>query len=154
MLRTGLAESIALVVALAACGGERSKLEASGPAFSPLIANALRAIADDCKFERVGGTERRDCTGRHGTVHISLVGNKFSQLTIALPSKILPEAKGHFGPALLPVLGQAGIDQLIGKLGELVVGQNAELSIGGATIYLTAGGRSRIAPEYTVELRW
>ncbi len=158
MVRTGLGPSIALaVLTLAACGeSSTKKLEAAatGPMFSPLIANALRAIADHCKLERLGEAERRDCTGRQGTVQIALVGNRFSELTIALPSKILPEAKGHLGPGLSPLLGAASTEQVLAKMSELETGQHVDVTIGNAKIAISAGGTSKIAPAYTLALRW
>jgi hypothetical protein len=151
MLRTVLAP---IALAIAACGGG-SKSEPAGPVFSPVIANQLRAIGTECTLERRGETERRDCTGRYGTVQIDVgPGNRFTHLVIALPSKILPEAKGHIGSALQGVLGAQGVDTLLAKMSELTTGTRADLTIGNAKVGVSAGGKSTIAPEYTVELSW
>lgn len=158
MLRTSLLPRLALAVALAACGGKDSKPDvaaAPGPIFSPIIANSLRAIAPDCKLERVGAIEHRECVGRYGTVSIALgAGNRFTSLTIALPPKLLAEAKSHFGHGLKEALGQAGVDTLLAALATLETGQAADLTIDNAKIHVTAGGRSKIAPEYTVAITW
>ncbi len=146
---------LALATIAAACGGGSKPAVPPGPVFSPIIANELRAIAPDCKLERVGETERRDCTGRNGTVQITLgAESHLTGLTIALPSKILPEAKGHLGPALLGTLGAAGVETMLASLSKLDTGQRADLTISNAKVAISAGGRSQIAPEYTVELTW
>lgn len=157
MLRT-----LFLLAVIAACGGGESKQAeptkappANGPVFSPIMANSLRAVAPDCKMQRAGGLEHRDCTGRFGAVTIDLgAGNRFSGLVVALPSKILAEAKGHIGNALKEVLGTEGVETLLGRMSLLDLGQSADLTIGNAKVNVTAGGRSRIAPEYTVTISW
>ncbi len=153
MVRTAL-----LALVLAACGGgDKDKVievAAGGPIYSPATANSLRAIAPDCKLERVGATEKRECSGRYGHVSISTLGNHLSTLTIALPSKLLAEAKGHIGHGLKEVLGHEGVEALLARLAMLETGQRADLTVGNAKVGLHAGGRSRIAPEYTVELVW
>ena len=151
MLRTVLA----LATIGGACSGGSKPAVPPGPVFSPIIANQLRAIAPDCKLERTGVMERRDCTGRQGTVQISLgAESHLIAVTIALPSKILPEAKGHLGPALLGVLGAAGVEAMLAKLSTLDTGQAVDLTIGNAKVAISAGGRSTIAPEYTVDVSW
>ncbi len=152
MVRTAL---VALV--LAACGGGKDKtveVSAAGPIYSPAVANSLRAIAPNCRMERAGATEKRECTGRSGQVWISTMGNNLSAITIALPSKLLEEAKGHIGHGLKEVLGREGIEALLARMTMLETGQRADLTIGNAKVGLIAGGRSRLAPEYTVELAW
>ncbi len=161
MLRTGWLPIVLVTIAglaavAGACGGGTTKPPPPpGPVFSPVIANQLRAIAANCKLERVGETERRDCTGRNGTVQISLgAESRLTGLTIALPSKILPEAKGHLGAALQNVLGAQGVDTFLAKLSTLETGHHTDLTIGNAKLAISAGGKSSYAPEYTVELTW
>lgn len=155
MVRTAL---VGLLLALAACGDKDKdkvvEVAAAGPIYSPAVANSLRAIAPNCKMERVGATEKRECTGRFGHVWVSTIGNHLSAVTIALPSKILEEAKGHIGHGLKEVLGREGVDALLARMAMLEIGQRADLTIGNAKVGLIASGRSRIAPEYTVELVW
>lgn len=147
----------ALLALLLACGGGKEtpvELAASGPVYSAAVANSLRAIASNCTMERVGAVEKRACRGRFGVVSIATTGNHLSALTIALPSKMLAEAKGHIGHGLKEVLGHEGVEALLARMSLLEVGQHAELQINNAKVTLTASGRSRIAPEYTVELVW
>jgi hypothetical protein len=154
MVRTVLVP-IVLAAIVAACGGGSAPPPLPGPVYSPIIANQLRGIAPDCKLERVGETERRNCTGRNGAVQITLgAGSRFTALTVALPAKILPEAKGHFGAALAGLLGPQGIETFLAKLSSLETGQRADLTIGNAKVGISAGGKSTIAPEYTVEMTW
>lgn len=156
MLRTAL-RGFVITFVFAACGGDKDKViepPAGGPMYSPAVANSLRAIAANCKLERVGASEKRECTGRFGRVSIATVGNHLSTLTIALPSKLLAEAKGHFGHGLKEVLGHDGVEALLARLSMLETGQRADITVGNAKVGLSAGGRSRLAPEYTVELSW
>ncbi len=156
MLRTPLVPIVLATIVLGGCGGGGTKEPppGNGPAFSPVIANELRAIAPDCKLERTGATERRDCTGRYGTVQIATTGGRLTALVIAMPPKILPEAKGHIGSALLGTLGAKGVEQLIESMSKLEIGQQIELTIGTAHALVSAGGTQRIAPEYSVGLSW
>jgi hypothetical protein len=155
MVRTAL---LGLLLALAACGnGGKDKVveaAAGGPLYSPAVANSLRAIAANCKLEKTGAVEKRECTGRFGQVSIATVGNHLSALTIALPSKLLAEAKGHIGHGLKEVLGHEGVEALLARMAMLETGQRADITVGTAKVALIAAGRSRLAPEYTVELVW
>lgn len=149
---------VGLLLALVVCGGDKAdrvvEVAAAGPLYSPAVANSLRAIAPNCKMERAGATEKRECTGRFGHVWVSTTGDHLSAVTIALPSKLLEEAKGHIGHGLKEVLGHEGVDALLARMAMLETGQRADLTIGNAKVGLVAGGRSRLAPEYTVELVW
>ena len=76
-------------IAVLACGNDKSKVDAPGPVYSPSIANALRALAADCKLEKTPTRQTRDCNGRLGIVKIELgEGDRFRGLTIGLRSMI------------------------------------------------------------------
>jgi len=153
MLRTVLV----LVAIVAGCGGGGGSPAAppgDGPAFSPAIANQLRAIAPNCKFERVNAAASRTCTGIHGKVQIALQQERFTTLVIEMPSKILSEAKTHFGNALRGVFDAAGLESVIVAMSKLETGARTDLTIGSAKVGLAAGGTSRIAPAYSIEVTW
>jgi hypothetical protein len=98
MLRTVVATSIVFAVA---CGGKADKpTPPAGPAYSPVVANGLRAIASECKTTKTGTAEQLKCTSTKGLVEVALDADHLRSLSIALRSMILPEAKSHFTYAL------------------------------------------------------
>jgi hypothetical protein len=147
-----------LIVVAMACGNDKSKLDSAppaGPVFMPSIAYALRAIAPDCKLEKTAAAQTRDCTGRLGTVTISLgEGDHFRRLTITLRAMITPEAKARLVQPLLLLLGDAGRDQVFAKLDQVGRGQTAELDVDKVKVTITGAGNSPIGPAYTVDLIW
>jgi hypothetical protein len=143
-----------ILCALMACGGGKSDAPA-GPLYSPVVANALRAVAPNCKLEKTATSHKRECTGRPGRVTIALDGNdRFTSLTIALKPMVLFEARNHLEPPLEQVLGVAGRDQAMLVLAKLQTGQSDQLVVGNAKIAIDAAGTSKIAPAYVVTITW
>lgn len=144
---------LAWIVALAACGGDKSKA-ADGPAFTPGVAYALHGVSPDCTLTRTADQEQRRCTGRNGTIDVTIVGGHVQTIAIALRPMVLAEAKAQLGPGLRPVLGPPGVDALIAAIAPMQLGDHAALTAGGARITIDARGTSRIAPAYAVTLTW
>jgi hypothetical protein len=151
MLRTVVAGILLLT---SACGGKVDKPAPTGPANTPVVANGLRGITNDCKTTKTGTAEQLRCTSTKGLIEGSLDSNHFQTLSIGLRSMILPEAKNYFSYALKNLLDAPSLEQLIAKMEKMETGDRVELALGGAKIVLAAGGKSRIAPEYKVELNW
>lgn len=150
-----LAAPIIISSALLACGNDNtsSKLDSKGPVFSPSIANALRAIAADCKLEKTPTRQTRDCKGRYGIVKIELgEGERFRGLTVGLRSMILVESKAVIAPAIQPLIGNAK-DQVLEAMSKTEVGKTTEVAADGARITVTAAAPVAM-PTFTVQITW
>jgi hypothetical protein len=143
-----------LAISLFAACGSKAPPSADGPVYTPRVSYALHGIAPDCTVKKTPD-KQYTCSGRPGTVTVWLgTGDRLRHIEIRLISMTLPQAKAHLVPALTPVLDQAALDAFVARLAQLASGDRATLELAGAHVELAALGKSRIAPEYAIDLEW
>ena len=124
-----------------------------GPEYTAIVANQLRAVADQCQVKRGPSdgdlVEVRTCLGPKGTMRIDLgPGRRIRVLELSIRVSSAWEARREIEPVVLAVAGPAVVDAVKARV------QPTPASLGTVTVDGVRIAVTIVGQRYTVTLAW
>jgi len=143
--------TLLLVAALGCKGSEPAGTP--GPALTPVVANQLRALADQCTVRTTRGRIRevRTCTGRQAEVTIHLDGaRRLVELEVAVYAALRDEAVQLIEQALRGVVSETLLAELKPRLNRT----NDSVRDGAVELRFRTTKQDNQNPRYTIVVVW
>lgn len=149
-----MSRAILTIVLLVACSKGEAKRR--GPALTPMVANQLKSLADQCEVRPANGPdgahELRLCKGRQSemTMHLDEHRN-LTHLEIGVWAPMMPEAQQLLEITLRGIISEPAVAAMTARL---LNKKSDPVRVDGVTVNAFYTQADKENPRYTVDLAW